>query len=151
MRTNKQSSGGVERYILAVALLVPLAIGLLAVLQLTGADLKPPTTLVYADNVSTPIVTHKPAASEPAPPPTLAAPTPTIRPTAAPTQAPTQASAAQPTATPKTNRSYTVKKGDELKQIAAQYGVDIWKIINANDIPNPDSLTIGQVLHIPDN
>jgi LysM repeat protein len=47
-------------------------------------------------------------------------------------------------------RTYTVQRGDELKQIAAQYGVTIWTIINANDIPNPDSLRVGQVLTIPE-
>jgi LysM repeat protein len=45
--------------------------------------------------------------------------------------------------------TYTVQKGDELRHIAAKYGVSIWKIIDANEIPNPDSLRVGQVLRIP--
>ena len=44
----------------------------------------------------------------------------------------------------------SVQHGDELKNIAAQYGVSIWKIIASNDIPDPDSLRVGQVLKIPD-
>jgi spore germination protein YaaH len=44
-----------------------------------------------------------------------------------------------------------VKPGDELKHIAAAYGVSIWRIVDTNDIPNPDSLRVGQVLEIPDN
>jgi LysM repeat protein len=60
---------------------------------------------------------------------------------------------AQPSATPtrRTGRTYTVQPGDELRHIATDYDVSIWKIIDANDIPDPDSLRIGQVLRIPDN
>jgi LysM repeat protein len=144
MRTSRQSGGGgVERYVLALALLVPLAIGLLALFELPGIEVQVPTRAVYAESSSSPIVTHRPAASEPAPPPTLAAPTATPGPTVTPIVV------ASPT--PVGPRTYTVQKGDELKQIAAQYGVSIWKIIDANHIPNPDSLTVGQVLHIPDS
>ena len=38
-----------------------------------------------------------------------------------------------------------------VKQIAAAYGVSIWHIIDVNDIPDPDSLRVGQVLTIPDD
>lgn len=81
------------------------------------------------------------------PPPTLVPPPPTPRP-AAPAVA--AAPAAEPTDVPLPKGSYTVKPGDELKGIAAQSGVSIWKIIQANDIPNPDSLRVGQVLKIPE-
>jgi LysM repeat protein len=37
------------------------------------------------------------------------------------------------------------------KQIAAAYGVSIRKIIDANDIPDPERLRVGQVLQIPDS
>jgi len=94
-------------------------------------------------------VTHRPAASNAAAPPTLVAPTATpVPPT--PTTAPVPTSPPVPT-TPPLPRSYTVQRGDELKQIAAQYKVSIWSIIDSNDIPNPDSLRVGQVLKIPDN
>jgi LysM repeat protein len=46
-------------------------------------------------------------------------------------------------------RTYTVQRGDILKQIAARYGVSMTSIMAINTIPNPDSLRIGQVLTIP--
>jgi LysM repeat protein len=46
-------------------------------------------------------------------------------------------------------RTYTVQPGDLLKVIAARYGVSIASILAINDIPNPDSLRVGQVLVIP--
>jgi len=46
-------------------------------------------------------------------------------------------------------RTYTVQRGDILKQIAARYGVSMASIMAINSIPNPDSLRIGQVLTIP--
>jgi LysM repeat protein len=52
---------------------------------------------------------------------------------------------------PQTGRTYTVQPGDELKEIAATYHVTVWQIIDANSIPNPDSLKVGQVLRIPDS
>lgn len=47
-------------------------------------------------------------------------------------------------------RTRVVQRGDELKGIAAEFGVSIFSIIAANPIPNPDSLTVGQVLVIPE-
>jgi|SRR5579872_7470047 len=143
MQTPKPSIPGPERLILAVALIVPLAMMLLAAAQIPGAQLG--TT---SDAAASPLSIERPAPSDPPPPPTLAPPTLTPvppTPTAAPTVAPTPV--ASPT--PRDPRSYTVQRGDELKQIAAQYDVSIWTIIDANDIPNPDSLKVGQVLHIP--
>jgi LysM repeat protein len=133
--------------VLALALLMPLAVMGLAVAQVPGINVGLPSSVVYAD-ASRELVTHRPASSSTAPPPTLAPPTatpvpptPTAAPvaTAAPTTAPTQGTA----------RSYTVQRGDELKNIAAQYHVSIWSIVAVNDIPNPDSLRVGQVLSIP--
>jgi hypothetical protein len=144
MRTSKGSNAGPERYVLGIALLVPLVVAIVALSQLPGTNLGLPSTLVYADTAATAFVTKRPAASQPAPPPTLAPPSPTPRPTATAIPA-----GATPTAVA-TNRTYTVKKGDELKHIAADYNVSIWKIIDANDIPDPDSLRIGQELSIPD-
>ncbi len=46
-------------------------------------------------------------------------------------------------------RLHTVQHGDQLRHIAARYGVDMTSIIAINDIPNPDSLRVGQVLVIP--
>jgi LysM repeat protein len=96
---------------------------------------------VYAD-ANARVAPQRPAPLSGAPPPTLAVPTPTpVPPTAVPTPVPLP--------TPQGPRSYTVRPGDQLKYIAADYGVSIWTIINANDIPNPDSLRVGQELTIP--
>jgi len=46
-------------------------------------------------------------------------------------------------------RTYVVQRGDILKQIAARFGVSMTSILAINNIPNPDSLTVGQVLTIP--
>ena len=128
---------------LALALLMPLILMGIAVAQLPGVNFGVPSTLVYADAADR-LVTNRPAPLNAVPPPTLAVPTPTPKPTAVP---PTLAPLSQPT--PAGARTYTVQRGDELKQIAARYGVSIWKIINSNDIPNPDSLRVGQELTIP--
>jgi len=133
---------------LAAALTIGLPLGIIAVMlsRLPGIELGRPSTVVYAD-VNAPVTTHRPPPSGSAPPPTLAPPTATIRPTATPTDPPAPAST--PTAEGHAGTTYTVQQGDELKQIAAAYGVSIWKILDANDIPDPDSLRVGQVLTIP--
>src|SRR5579864_8574718 len=122
---------GLERYVLALALLAPLGAALWSIAQLAGLSMSLPSTSAFANVADTPIVVMHPAASRPAPPPTLAPPTATPVPT--PTVAPAVAPAATATPLP---RNYTVKPGDELKQIAALYNINIWKIIDANDIPN---------------
>ena len=86
------------------------------------------------------LLVKRPSGSDPHVPPTLAPPTPTPLPT------PT----AVPSPTPRAT-TYVVKPGDELRHIAAEYGVDIFALIKANDIPNPDSLRVGQELRIPED
>jgi LysM repeat protein len=146
-RTSRVSGGGPAGLVLGLALLVPLGVALMALMQLPGTSLASPSSLMLS-GIDTAFVAKRPAASNPAPPPTLAAPTATPRPTVTPVP-PTPLVKA--TATPQKGGTYTVKSGDELKHIAADYNVSIWKIIAANDIPNPDSLRIGQELKIPDN
>jgi LysM repeat protein len=138
MRTK---SPGPERYILVVALILPLGLTIFLTSQLSGFQLRLPFfDVAYADAGTAQLVTRRPAASSAAPPPTLVpAPTPTVAPTVA------------LTATPARGRTYTVQPGDELKNIAADYGVSIWKIIDANTIADPDKLGVGQVLRIPDD
>jgi LysM repeat protein len=137
------SAGGPERFMLGAALLIPLGVVLIAVTQLPGTTLASPSSLIHVDAVAD-IVSKRPVASNPAPPPTLVPATATPRPTATPVL-PTAV------ATPKTVQAgtYVVQPGDELKHIAASHDVSIWKIIAANNIPDPDSLKIGQVLTIP--
>jgi LysM repeat protein len=121
-----------------LALCVPLMLMGYAVLQLPGVGFG---TSSSAPGNAAQLVAQRPAASAPAPPPTLVAPTATPVPSPTPVPAPV----------PDAPRSYTVKRGDELKNIAAEYHVSIWSIIDNNDIPNPDSLRVGQVLQIPNN
>jgi LysM repeat protein len=136
----------IERLVLAVALVVPLGIMAVSVPQLAGFGLVgQPSSIVRADGEAALRIARPQPASRQAPPPTLAPPTPTPKPTA--TAVPTAVVVPTATVGP---RTYQVQPGDELRHIAAQYGVNIWSIINANDIPNPDSLRIGQVLKIPE-
>jgi LysM repeat protein len=78
-------------------------------------------------------------------------PDPTSAPSAEPAPAAT-AAPPEPTAAPPADTAfveYTVQKGDMLNAIAKQYNVTAKDILAINDIPNPDSLTVGQVLRIP--
>lgn len=55
----------------------------------------------------------------------------------------------QDTDQPESGRSHLVKKGDTLWKIAQTYGVPADLIAGANNIYNPDMLSVGQVLIIP--
>jgi LysM repeat protein len=96
------------------------------------------------------------AAAPQASPATLQAPTTAPQaPSAAPTSAPpTEVSVPAPTivaAAPvePTFVEYTVQKGDLLNGIAKQYDITTKEILDVNQIANPDSLIVGQVLRIP--
>jgi len=128
-------AGGVQRLVVWVALLVPLGLAFVGFSQLASVSLAAP---VLRDDRT--VLSTKPIAARFEVPPTLAAPTPTPRPTATPAPSPTPRPA-----------TYVVQPGDELKHIAADHGVNIFKLIKVNDIPDPDSLRIGQVLRIPDD
>ncbi|WP_144122349.1 LysM peptidoglycan-binding domain-containing protein [Catellatospora sichuanensis] len=98
-----------------------------------------------------------PAAPPPAAPPPAAPPI--TEPAAAPKPA-APAAAAKPAAptpkappAPKAERTYKVKSGDTLWDIAAQYygdGRQYMKIAKANNIANPNMINVGVVLKIPD-
>lgn len=45
--------------------------------------------------------------------------------------------------------THTVKPGDTLTRIADRYGVSVNALMNANDLPNPDYLAVGQVINLP--
>lgn len=47
------------------------------------------------------------------------------------------------------SEQYTVERSDTLGQIAQRYGVSLDKLVEANNISNPDLLEVGQVLTIP--
>ena len=52
--------------------------------------------------------------------------------------------------TVETGRTHTVARGETLFRIGMQYGMSWVTLAQANDITNPNSLYIGQVLVIPD-
>src|SRR5947207_8356450 len=104
------TSGGAERLVLGLALLLPLAVIVLALAQLPGTSLASPANLLTADAGSN-IPGKRPVSSNPAPPPTLAPPTATPKPTATP--AALVAPTAQASATPTKGGTYTVQPGDE--------------------------------------
>lgn len=76
----------------------------------------------------------------------------TPRPTPSPiiSATPTE-SAPAPTAppTPVPQRTYVVQEGDTLGSIAQQFGVTVEAIQAANQIDDPNQITVGQVLVIP--
>jgi LysM repeat protein len=81
-----------------------------------------------------------------------AAPTevPSIAPTDAPSAAPTAAPTPAPTPAPTVaHRTYTVQSGDTLERIARRFGTTIDAIVELNNLPNRNYLSIGQVLKIP--
>ena len=46
-------------------------------------------------------------------------------------------------------RTYTVKKGDTLSEIAARFGTTVKVLQELNDIKDPRLLQVGQVLKLP--
>ena len=44
---------------------------------------------------------------------------------------------------------YVVQPGDTLGTVAALYGITIEDLINANSLPNPDTLEVGQTINVP--
>ena len=44
---------------------------------------------------------------------------------------------------------YVVRAGDTLAKIALRFGVSVWSIVQANSIPNPNLIHVGQRLFIP--
>ncbi len=91
-------------------------------------------------------------------PPGVATPVPpvtSVTPASTPAAAPTTAPAA-PTAVPPASGQgtggfiiYTVQPGDILKDIAARHGVSLQALIQANNLPDPNNLEVGQQIRIP--
>lgn len=55
---------------------------------------------------------------------------------------------AEPAETQMAELTYSVETGDTLGAIAVKFNITVAEILEANEIPNPDSLVIGQVLII---
>lgn len=70
-------------------------------------------------------------------------------PLASPTQLPTD-TPVPPTATPETATTvHTVRRGETLSQIAADYGVTVQDLMRANALSDPNRIITGQKLVIP--
>jgi peptidoglycan endopeptidase LytF len=72
--------------------------------------------------------------------------------TAAPSPTPTPTPTPSPEPTPEAevvDQSYRVQSGDTLIRIAAKFGVTTSALQQLNNISNPNSIRIGQVLKIP--
>jgi LysM repeat protein len=54
-----------------------------------------------------------------------------------------------PLPTPEPDQTYVVEAGDTLAEIAEQFGVDLERLVSANDIQNIDVIHTGTVLVIP--
>lgn len=87
--------------------------------------------------------------------------TPYIAPTATPHVVPTATHYVAPSVTPSAtpmpttatshmHRTYVVRSGNTLSQIAEHYGVSAYDLMHLNEIYNADNIYIGQVLLIPD-
>lgn len=49
------------------------------------------------------------------------------------------------------DRFYEVQQGDNLSRIADRYGITVEEIMTKNGIENPDSISVGQILELPEN
>jgi LysM repeat protein len=65
------------------------------------------------------------------------------------TGAATSVSATAAQVIPAGGEVYTVQAGDTLYSISLHYGVTVQEIIDANNLPNPDRLDVGQQIIIP--
>ncbi len=87
--------------------------------------------------------------------PTATLPRPT--PTALPSETPTSTLPATTTSTPSftptqssaNSSTYIVKAGDTLYQIALRYGVTLGALEQLNNLPDPNSISVGQAIIIP--
>ncbi|MFL6090235.1 MAG: LysM peptidoglycan-binding domain-containing protein [Aeromicrobium sp.] len=90
---------------------------------------------------------HAPQPKVEVPPtPKADAPAPTPEPPAAPAEPAQPAQPAEPE-----YRTYTVKSGDTLSEIAASYGVDWHEMARLNNLENPDLIYPGQVFKVPNS
>ena len=125
--------------LLMLAFAIPVTVGSVAIPWLYDlASFSVPHT-----TVDRPLVGAQPVRNQMGAPPTLQP--------AVPATTTLFTAVAQPTAPGSPRRTYTVQSGDELRHIAAKYDVSITILLELNDIPNPDSLRIGQVLRLPDS
>lgn len=116
----------------------------------TAAALLPSVSLVPATAQAGAPTAASAAATTLATTASLATSLPPTAPATSPEPAPT---AAPPTAAPAAADpgyiEYTIQKGDLLNSIAKEHNVTAKDILAINQIANPDSLVVGEVIRIP--
>ena len=108
-----------------------------------GGDDESSETTTSTTTSSAPTVLTLAPVPAPVQPPTPTAAPPPAPTTAAPPPAPTTAAPASGGLT------YTVQSGDTLASIADRFNVSVDDIVTANNITNPDVISIGQQFVIP--
>ncbi len=104
---------------------------------------------IYLDDALLVITGEGPVPTDqPSPPPGVNRPA--TSPPLVATQAPTQISTQAPTALPSGTVPYTVVAGDSLYYIALRFNTTVSAITNANNLADPNRLSVGQRLLIPD-
>ena len=82
----------------------------------------------------------------------LRVPAPAPPPPAEPVSQPEPQPVSQPVTSPQpatTTGTYTVRGGDSLAKIAAQFNINYFELAKMNGIVNPDILSVGMVLKVP--
>ena len=74
---------------------------------------------------------------------------PTVTPLTIATVEPPASPTSEPTPTVATTITHIVEAGDTLYDLAQKYDTTIEAIVEANDLPDPNSLKLGQKLIIP--
>lgn len=65
------------------------------------------------------------------------------------TSSATSSTVAETTTTTAASAQYTVESGDTLSGIAQHFGTTVEALVAANEMADPDTLEIGQVLEVP--
>jgi LysM repeat protein len=133
---------------LAAGLMFPMLVAAVGLPRLASIGYAGERVAAVRPQSGAPRVTEHVSRLTEAPPPTLEpAPRPSATPVAA-TDRTVDLAASSDTA-PMQAQTYTVQSGDELRHIAARHGVSIASILALNEVPNPDSLRVGQALRLP--
>lgn len=107
-----------------------------------------PVPVIGSSNSARPTPTPSLVATLSPEPSTSVTPRPTPSPVASATASQTSPPAT-PSPTPVPQRTYVVQESDTLGSIAQRFGVTVEAIQAANQIADPDQITVGQVLVIP--
>lgn len=84
-----------------------------------------------------------------APSPPATAPPPTAPPAPTATKGPAKPATATPAQGTPPGTRYEIQPGDTIESIAAQFGVTVQDLIDANRLQHPDLLQVGQIMIIP--